>query len=690
MALPTTTNDVTTRRLGTAFSSLWTKIKSTFQTVANKTTSWSGTPSDTKYPSEKLVKDALDGKVPGTTVSVSVPASATRYVKMSVTYDFHHYLVFFNASMGDLHAEWLFRTYGSGGNSRTKVSYIGAPVTERKWYVAGADGLDFYIEFVNGSTGAQILSFKVCALDISTLPTLSVVDTLPSGYSAMTISGTVAEKLRVARNLAVDLSNTTTNTSFNGTANVTNIKTTGVLGVANGGTGNSSVDTEPTENSTKMVTSGGIKTALDGKEDTSNKVTAWGSTPLDTKYPSEKLVKTALDSKAPNAPTEVTIANGDKIVITDASDNNKTKRASVAFDGITVNKMLTQKGTFETVKEGNLEWGGRIWTGSYGPLDAALIDVLGANRFAFGNGDGVTVEYTRDGGTTWTDYGLTKEQRSAIFILGQRVGIGKNDSNNKATADANWSNYKARITMQTGTFGVYTNLQKLAVYCATNGSQGTRVVITARTRTNEQSDGAWTSIATASLGGWSGWNIIPVSFTTWGNAGSQYSQIRFLFEATQASAESQKQYNGFNVSKIFGYGGAGWTVPSTMAASGHMYTYDIDKNVAFPARLTATSFNGKFTTARKLAVSLSNTSTDTSFDGSADVTNIKTTGTLGVGNGGTGKTSVTSNSFLVGNGSSAMVEKTPAQVLSLIGAQAAMTEMTTQEVTDFINDLGDL
>jgi len=336
--------------------------------------------------------------------------------------------------------------------------------------------------------------------------------------------------------------------------------------------------------------------------------------------------------------SDVTIANGDKLVITDSSDSNKVARASVAFDGSTVSTMLTKKGTFETVKEGNLEWGGRVWTGSYGPLDAALIDVLGANRFAFGNGDGVTVEYTRDGGTTWSDYGLTKAQKSSIFTLGQSFIIGKADSTNKATADANWSNYKVRVTMQTGTFRVYTNLQKLAIYCSTNGSQGTRVVITARTRTNEQSDGAWTNIITASLSGWSGWNIIPVSLTTWGNAGSQHSQIRFLFEATQASSEANKQYTGFSISRIYGYGGVGWTVPSTMAASGHMYTYDIDKNVTFPAKVTATEFAGpltgnatsatKLATARKLAVSLSNTSTDTTFDGSADVTNIKVSGQL--------------------------------------------------------------
>lgn len=190
----------------------------------------------------------------------------------------------------------------------------------------------------------------------------------------------------------------------------------------------------------------------------------------------------------------------------------------------------------------------------------------------------------------------------------------------------------------------------------------------------------------------------------------------------------------------------------------------------------------RLTTARKLAVSLSNTSTDTSFDGSANVTNIKTTGTLAIANGGTGattkkaaeyainggmseatatmadnfqivfsrvgsdqsatngvfiyrqastvwnyikgkmtsvsgvnisgnaatatdlaansvlsvskggtgKSSVTSNSFLVGNGTSAFVEKTPSEVLSLIGGQAALTEMTTTEVTEFVAALGEL
>lgn len=45
--------------------------------------------------------------------------------------------------------------------------------------------------------------------------------------------------------------------------------------------------------------------------------------------------------------TDITIANGDKLVVTDASNSNKVARTSVAFDGSTATKCLTQKGTFE-------------------------------------------------------------------------------------------------------------------------------------------------------------------------------------------------------------------------------------------------------------------------------------------------------------------------------------------------------
>ena len=46
--------------------------------------------------------------------------------------------------------------------------------------------------------------------------------------------------------------------------------------------------------------------------------------------------------------TDITIASGDKLVVTDSSDSSKIARASISFDGSTATKALTQKGTFET------------------------------------------------------------------------------------------------------------------------------------------------------------------------------------------------------------------------------------------------------------------------------------------------------------------------------------------------------
>lgn len=68
----------------------------------------------------------------------------------------------------------------------------------------------------------------------------------------------------------------------------------------------------------------------------------------------------------------------------------------------------------------------------------------------------------------------------------------------------------------------------------------------------------------------------------------------------------------------------------TLTPSTNTISANISGNAA-----TATS-SGKLTTGRELAVGLSNTSTTTTFDGSANVTNIKVSGQLPVANGGTG------------------------------------------------------
>ena len=92
------------------------------------------------------------------------------------------------------------------------------------------------------------------------------LDTTAGQLTATTFKGALsgnastATKLATARTVRTNLASTST-ASFDGSGNITP-GVTGVLPVANGGTGNSSVDTTPTSGSSKMITSGGVYTAM--------------------------------------------------------------------------------------------------------------------------------------------------------------------------------------------------------------------------------------------------------------------------------------------------------------------------------------------------------------------------------------------------------------------------------------------
>ena len=75
-----------------------------------------------------------------------------------------------------------------------------------------------------------------------------------------------ADVLSTPRDIMVDLA-ADSSEAFDGSDNV-DVGVKGVLPVVHGGTGSNSFDTVPTAGSTKPVTSGGIKSALDGKQNT--------------------------------------------------------------------------------------------------------------------------------------------------------------------------------------------------------------------------------------------------------------------------------------------------------------------------------------------------------------------------------------------------------------------------------------
>lgn len=299
--------------------------------------------------------------------------------------------------------------------------------------------------------------------------------------------------------------------------------------------------------------------------------------------------------------------------------------------GLTTGQVLQATGGnsfgFQNLGEAYLSWGGRNFADSYGPIDAAMVPELGANRFAFMPANAITIEYSRDAGATWIDYGTTDANKSNLFngIGIDGLIIGKN-----TTTGVDYSNYQLRVTLNTasGVGYVYTKLNKFVVLCRKSGSNGSWITIDARLQSNYLSNSdTWTVFADRiPIEGWSGYNVINTSeITTFGNtATSQYGQVRFTFGCTRYNPN----YTGLQIMKIFGFGGVGWTTPSNMAKTGHLYNWNYNQDAYFPSDIYANNnkilatqeyVTGKIPTSLKnpytLTIQRNGTTLDT-YDGS--------------------------------------------------------------------------
>ena len=272
--------------------------------------------------------------------------------------------------------------------------------------------------------------------------------------------------------------------------------------------------------------------------------------------------------------------------------NGKVSNAKLANSSIKVgSRSVSLGGTLTQIDEAYLSWGGRNYAGNFGPLDASLVPELGANRLAFMPANAVTIEYSRDGGTTWVDYGASDAQKINLFNgCNTQLTIGKNTS-----LPDDMSKCMLRVTFDSRDGAVYTALQKFVILVSTNNATGCYVTIDGALGA-DPTNFSKVFVDKVSLNGWSGYNVInPANtITTWGGgsgsfATSQYKKVRFTFGCTGKSSGTQ---SGLQVISIFGFGGVGWATPSSMARNGHIYTYDYNKNVTFPSIVNAKTFVG--------------------------------------------------------------------------------------------------
>lgn len=198
----------------------------------------------------------------------------------------------------------------------------------------------------------------------------------------------------------------------------------------------------------------------------------------------------------------------------------------------------------------------------------------------------ITIEYSRDGGSTWVDYGATDAQKRALFAETRSVSLrpGKVTS----TADNNLNNM-LRVTINRE--DRYVALDCLYIWASTNGNTWTVDL-------DKSTLGAKTTFTNVfkdfNLGGWSGNNIKYFPEMLFGGSDSSQPNQTYALRLTfkQTSIRTTNNYGPPSLIDVRFYGTGVWTAPNNIVAFNRLYSWDDLLNATFPAEITATDFNG--------------------------------------------------------------------------------------------------
>lgn len=213
--------------------------------------------------------------------------------------------------------------------------------------------------------------------------------------------------------------------------------------------------------------------------------------------------------------------------------------------------------------------------------DRSYIQSTNANRTWFFPADNVLIERSTDGGATWTTVptsgtnSVNNDRRKELFAEIQTNSIALGPSGTQTT------NMQLRITMKyNGAW--YCSIDRAHMWFSNSG-HSCEVKMDASTYGAQSTYNdifGWRSIS-----GWSGNNVYKFPYkTAWGsnNANHLYN-VRFTFK--YLSINSSYATTPAYIKTIALYGVNKWNSSVEPSNNGHLYKWDMNKNVTFPAHV---------------------------------------------------------------------------------------------------------
>lgn len=257
-----------------------------------------------------------------------------------------------------------------------------------------------------------------------------------------------------------------------------------------------------------------------------------------------------------------------------------------------------------------------------GTLEAGIrpyVDQARANRLAFLPADQIIIEKTTDGGTTWEDAGISDASKCGLFVTGGTMNIPLLNGAKSTQCGVRITITGMKYNVPEGTVETekynywnatnvvraerYFNVREWWFWLSSN-NDAIRPQIYRATGANPNN---WTSVFNTdfAMTGWSGSDWIRAgdgasfggSITQTGN----YWNWRIIFWSRYANGKTSFGSNTVQtIQQIRCYGDSVWTMSNNLGKNDHIYSYNASQNVTFPAKVTATAFNGNATSATNL------------------------------------------------------------------------------------------
>lgn len=304
-----------------------TPLKETFEQKSKKKTSWGSTPSDDNYPSEKLTKDSLDGKL-------DKQQSNANKGKNVVVDSSTGQIAFEDKPIIPTRTSDLTND-GDGTAGVTYVKSDDTRLTDERTPSSHTHG--------DISNGGAITSSAV-SFSSSDVPIVSDASnsgklqkgSVPAGYvkdpTAHTNIGSSANATQATINANIDtaLSNKADSSSLSNY-----VLTSKILSDISGTVDDTQVVGASTLKSVLAEIEAGVPVGVELTEHKVTSTNGWNGTPNDTNYPSEKLVKDSLDAKLDDSQLKTSISS--------SSSNSDIPSAKAVYDYVaSVPKWTTQ------------------------------------------------------------------------------------------------------------------------------------------------------------------------------------------------------------------------------------------------------------------------------------------------------------------------------------------------------------